>query len=100
VWAVDWLFGRDAWPPGQLPPAAAQPPPAPTRRASGTDQPRLGGLLVAFGDALVGQCLAQPGMLVVHGSHPFLQLSRIDRCWLRMGRERAVRIWQVPYARR
>jgi DNA-binding CsgD family transcriptional regulator/tetratricopeptide (TPR) repeat protein len=58
------------------------------------------GLLVAFGDALVGQGLAQPGMLVVHGSHPFLQLSRIDRCWLRMGRGRAVRIWQVPYAGR
>jgi hypothetical protein len=43
------------------------------------------GVLVAFADALVGQRLAQPGMLVVHGSHPFLQLSRIDRCWLRMG---------------
>jgi hypothetical protein len=31
------------------------------------------GLLVPFGDALVGQRLAQPGMLVVHGSHPFPQ---------------------------
>jgi hypothetical protein len=40
------------------------------------------GVLVAFADALVGQRLAQPGMLVVHGSHPFLQLSRMDRCWL------------------
>jgi hypothetical protein len=26
----------------------------------------MGGLLVPFGDALVGQDLAQPGMLVVH----------------------------------
>jgi AAA ATPase domain len=100
VWAVDWLVGRDAWPPGQLPPAAAQPPPAPARRASATHQPCMVGLLVAFGDALVGQRLAQPGVLVVHGSHPFPQLSRIDRCWLRMGRERAVRIWHLPYARR
>jgi hypothetical protein len=75
-------------------------PPMPTRRVSVTYQPRMGGLLVAFGDALVGQCLAQPGMLVVHGSHPFLQLSRMDRCWLRMGRERAVRIWHLPYVRR
>jgi predicted ATPase len=55
---------------------------------------------VAFGDVLVGQRLAQLGVLVVHGSHPFLQLSRMDRCWLRMGRERAVRIWHLPYARR
>jgi hypothetical protein len=29
------------------------------------------GLLAPFGDALVGQRLAQPSMLVVHGSHPF-----------------------------
>jgi DNA-binding CsgD family transcriptional regulator/tetratricopeptide (TPR) repeat protein len=78
----------------------ASSPPTPTRGASATHQPRLGGVLVVFGDALVGQRLAQPGMLVVHGSHPFLQLSRMDRCWLRMGRERAVRIWQVPYIRR
>jgi hypothetical protein len=85
---------------GQPPPATAGSPPAPTRRASVTYQPRMVGLLVAFGDALVGQRLAQPGMLVVHGSHPFLQLSRMDRGWLRMGRGRAVRIWQVPYARR
>jgi hypothetical protein len=59
----------------------------------------MGGLLVAFGDALVGQRLTQSGMLVVHGSHPFLQLSRMVRCWLRMGQERAVRIWHLPYAR-
>jgi hypothetical protein len=101
VGAVGWLVGGHAWPPGgQPPPATAGSPPAPTRRASVTYQPRMVGLLVAFGDALVGQRLAQPGMLVVHGSHPFLQLSRMDRGWLRMGRGRAVRIWQVPYARR
>jgi hypothetical protein len=29
-------------------------------------QPGLGGLLVSFGDALFGQRLAQPGMLVLH----------------------------------
>jgi hypothetical protein len=29
------------------------------------------GLLASFGDALVGQRLTQPGMLVVHGAHPF-----------------------------
>jgi predicted ATPase len=58
------------------------------------------GLLVAFADALVGQRLTQPGMLVVHGSHPFPQLSRMARCRLRMGRARAVRIWHLPYARR
>jgi hypothetical protein len=31
----------------------------------------MGGLLAPFGDVLLGQDLAQPGMLVVHGSHPF-----------------------------
>jgi hypothetical protein len=82
VWAVGRLVGRDAWPPGQPPPPTAQPPPAPARRASATHQPRMVGLLVPFGDALLGQRPAQPGMLVVHGSHPFPQLSRIDRCWL------------------
>jgi hypothetical protein len=30
------------------------------------DKPRPGGLLLSFGDALGGQLLAQPGMLVVH----------------------------------
>jgi len=45
------------------------------------------GLLVPFADALLGQGLAQPGMLVVHGSHPFPQLSRVLVVgWLRMGR--------------
>jgi tetratricopeptide (TPR) repeat protein len=101
VWAVGWLVGGHVQPPGgQPPPATASSPSAPTRRASVTYQPPLGGLLVAFGDALVGQRLAQPGMLVVHGSHPFLQLSRmIVASWLRMGRQRTVRIWHLPYAR-
>src|SRR5215218_10246444 len=42
-----------------------RPTPA-TRRTSATPQPRLGGLLSLLGDVLVGQDLAQPGMLVVH----------------------------------
>jgi hypothetical protein len=42
------------------------------RRASITCQPRLVGLLVPFGDALLGEHLAQPGMLVMHGPSPFL----------------------------
>jgi hypothetical protein len=37
-------------------------------------EPGLGGLLVSLGDALGGQLLAQPGMLVVH-LPSFLQLS-------------------------
>jgi hypothetical protein len=36
----------------------------------------MGGLLSPFGDTLLGQRLAQPGLLVVHGSFPFLPLSR------------------------
>jgi hypothetical protein len=35
----------------------------------------MGGLLSPFGKALLGQRLAQPGMLVVHVAYPFLQLS-------------------------
>jgi hypothetical protein len=42
------------------------------------------GLLSPLVDALLGQHLAQPGMLVVHGPSPFLWPSRIGRCWLRM----------------
>jgi hypothetical protein len=58
----------------------------------------VGGLLVPLGDALGGQGLAQPGMLVMHGPFPFLQLSRLMVVgWLRMVRGRAVRIWQLPY---
>jgi hypothetical protein len=42
----------------------------------------MGGLRSSFGDALLGQDLAQPGMLVVHvPSLPFLQLS----CYQRSG---------------
>jgi hypothetical protein len=52
--ATGWLLGGDGWPPGQLPPPTAQPPPAPTRRASAIHQPRMVGLLVSFGDALLG----------------------------------------------
>jgi hypothetical protein len=42
----------------------------------------MGGLLVPVDDALGGQQLAQPGMLVVHGPSPFLQLSSIGCCRL------------------
>jgi hypothetical protein len=52
----------------------------------------MGGLLVSVGDALVGQQLAQPGVLVVHVFFPFpvAQAPVCDRfgrglaCWLRM----------------
>jgi hypothetical protein len=37
-------------------------------------EPGLGGLLVSLGDALGGQLLAQPGMLVVH--LPFLPAAQ------------------------
>jgi hypothetical protein len=60
------LIGGDAWPAGQLPPATGRPRPAATRRTSATPQPGMSGLLPPFGDALLGQHLAQPGMLVVH----------------------------------
>jgi hypothetical protein len=58
----------------------------------------MGRLLAPVGGALLGQQLAQPGVLVVHGPSPFLQFSRIGRCWLRMVLRRAARIGQVPYA--
>jgi hypothetical protein len=67
---MDWLLGGDGWPPGQLPPATARPPPSPARRVSTTREPRMGGLLVPLDYALLGQDLDQPGMLVVHGSFP------------------------------
>jgi hypothetical protein len=70
VGTLDLLLGGDAWPPSRLPPATARPPPAAAPRASTTRQPGMGGLLVSFGDALGGQGLAQPGMLVVHAFFP------------------------------
>jgi hypothetical protein len=64
---MGWLLGGDGWPFGELPPAAGRPRPATAVWwASATDQSCMGGLLVPLGDALVGQRLAQPGMLVVH----------------------------------
>jgi hypothetical protein len=55
VGAVDGLVGGDSWPPGQLPPATGRPPSVPAARwTSATRQPGVGGLLVAFGDALLG----------------------------------------------
>jgi hypothetical protein len=45
----------------------------------------MGGLLPPFGDALLGQYLAQPGMLVGHGSSPFLRSALLVVAgWLRM----------------
>jgi hypothetical protein len=74
VRATGWLLGGDGRAPGQLPPPTGRPGPTPTtRRASAEPQPRMGGLLVALGDALLGQYLAQPGMLVAHGSSPLLR---------------------------
>jgi hypothetical protein len=69
--AMGWLLGGDGWPPGQLPPAIGRPRPTPAVWwASATRKPCLGGLLSPLGDVLFGQCLAQPGMLVVHVSFP------------------------------
>jgi hypothetical protein len=83
VWAVGWLVGGSAQPSGgQPPPDTFRPPPGAAGRANATRQPRVVGLLATFGDALVGHRLAQPGMLVVHGPSPFLQLSRVDCCRL------------------
>src|SRR4029453_1854223 len=46
------------------------PPVAAARPAGAVGEPGLGGLLLSFGDALGGQLLAQPGMLVVHVPPP------------------------------
>jgi hypothetical protein len=67
VGMTDGRLGRGAWPAGQLPPATGGPLPASAARStSAVGQPGLGGLLLSFGDALGGQQLAQPGVLVVH----------------------------------
>jgi hypothetical protein len=66
-----WLLGGDGWPAGQLPPATGRSRSTPAVWwASATRKPCLGGLLSPLGDALVGQRLAQPGMLVVHFPAP------------------------------
>src|SRR5215218_8727027 len=108
VRATDWLVGGDGWPAGQLPPATGRPPLAPTMRwASATEQSCVGGLLVPLGDALVGQDLAQAGMLVVHVSFPsysfacLFQRSRsavVVAGELRMALQCRVRIRHRPYA--
>lgn len=68
---MDRLIGADAWPPSQPPPATGHPRPAPTLwRATGTRKPRLGGPLLPLGDALLGQHLAEPRMLVAHDVLP------------------------------
>jgi len=72
------LVGGDVWPAGQLPPATGRPPgAAATRRASTPEQSRQGSLLVPFGDALGGQGLAQPSMLVVHAASPSCVSMRV-----------------------
>jgi hypothetical protein len=69
--AAAGLDGGDAWPPVRCPQPPGTPRPAPaTRRVSGIRQPRMGGLLSPFGDPLLSQHLAQPGMLVVHVPTP------------------------------
>jgi hypothetical protein len=50
---------------------------------------------VAFGHPLLGQQLAQPGMLVGHVPSP-LQLSSIGRCWLTQDGPGACRLNPAP----
>jgi hypothetical protein len=64
VWVSDGRLGSHAWPAGQLPPSSQPAPVAAPPSAVG--QPGPGGLPVSFRDALFGQRLAQPDMLVVH----------------------------------
>jgi hypothetical protein len=59
----------------------------------------MGGLLPPFGDALLGQHLAQPGMLVGHGFFPFPALSPIGRCWLAQDGPGACRLNPAPAIR-
>jgi hypothetical protein len=47
------------------------------RWATATRKPRMGGLFPPFADALLGQHLAQPGMLVVHVPSPDWVVSSI-----------------------
>jgi hypothetical protein len=95
VWAMGWLLGGDGWPAGQLPPATGRPRSTPTpRRASAEPQPRMGGLLSPFGDALLGQDLAQPGMLVVHVRSP----SCSSACWFQRPRSAVVVAGQLRMA--
>jgi len=77
------------------------------RWASATEQSCVGGLLVPLGDALVGQDLAQAGMLVVHVSFPsysfacLFQRSRsavVVAGELRMALQCRLRIRHMPYA--
>jgi hypothetical protein len=64
---TDGRLGRGAWPAGQLPPATNGPLPVSAARLTGAlRQPGLGGLLLSLGEALGGEQLAQPGVLVVH----------------------------------
>lgn len=79
VRSAGWLLGGDGGPPGQLPPAMGPGPTPTTRRATAIPQPRMGGLLSLFGDAVLSQDLAQPGMLVVHVWFPSAARSGVQR---------------------
>jgi hypothetical protein len=94
VWATDWLVGGDGWPADQLPPATSRSRPTLALRwASATNQPRMSGLLVPLGDALLGQDLAQPSMLVVHVSFlPAAQLLPRRQALVAAGQLRMV-LW-------
>jgi hypothetical protein len=60
------------------------------------------GLLAPFGDALLGQRLSQPGMLVGHGPHlsyrsaACSQRALVVAGWFRMTLGRAARIGHLP----
>jgi hypothetical protein len=73
----DGRLGSDAWPAGQLPPSSQ--PASVAARPSAVGEPGTGGLLVSFRDALFGQRLAQPGMLVVHVVAPFVSVRVLQR---------------------
>ena len=96
VWVLDGRLAG-AWPAGQPQPLTSQPPPAPVARPAGPmGEPGLGGLLLSFGDALDGQLLAQPGMLVVHVLPPFTGYGCGSRlAWLaRPGRAGSWERWR------
>jgi hypothetical protein len=77
VWMLDGRLAG-AWPAGQPPPATGQLPSTPVARPAGAlGEPDMGGPLLSFGDALGGQLLAQPGMLVVHVPPPPLAAGAV-----------------------
>jgi hypothetical protein len=63
----------------QLPPATRRPLAPTARRPSATYQTLVGGLLLTFGDALLGQHSGQSDMLVVHLALPSAVCLRAGR---------------------